>query len=196
MILRIWIWRISLVLLVVFMSMGFYRLSLNAFRSFFAAQVIETPYTYPSFQVFQKEVSSGKTLLTLTLQPYDSFVENPAPPEDLYFLLEGSDQTYRSEDQQRINGYPFIQIPLENPSSFELRLFHQLGTDILLVKTVSMSEVLALSGTLKGSALPTELPVSMRESFQPWHLLAIVILVMLGVLYLSLRYQSLLSQGP
>lgn len=196
MVLRIWIWRISLVLLVVFMALGFYRLSLHSFLSLFGAQLFASPYSYPSFQVFQNDLSDDQSLLTISLAPYESIVENPSPPEDLFLVLQSGDQEYRSDDQQRIDGYPFLQMSPPEGSS-QLFLFHQLGAETLLVKELSLSEALASFGTLKGAAPLEEIQNSVRESFQFWHLIALGILFLLGGLYLYLRYQSLrASQGP
>ncbi len=186
-----WFWRISLVCIAVFLTMGFFRLSFDAFKSYFAG-MIASELSYPKARISVESGREDLLSIVVMLEPFFSDLPNAVDPNDLAVRLSAASVgTVTSPDLQRVNGYSFLQAFLKKSERVTIEYIHRVdGEDrIYDSKIIDSLQIMKAEptslGALKGSALvPSETPKVPLSVFQ-W--IAIAILGVIGGMYVALK---------
>lgn len=194
---KIWLWRFVLVTVAIVMTVGFYRMSYEALRGLFTGQILDysTAFSYPDPLASVEEFGENEISIFVTLLAYSDQVENPAPPESLFIRVTGAGEPINSRDEDRVNGYPFLQAFVQKTPELTIQYLHQEGDRFVVWATKSVDKL-----NLKAAA--PELLTAVEESLPPQPLTlfqwaAIGVLVVLGAAYVLVRIGMLrASSGP
>lgn len=199
--LEAWLWRVIFLLTAVVLTIAVYRLGRQAFTGLFSAQLIKPPFEadYPEFSVAEADIGDSLVSLFISLDATtiaDS--EKPANPDQLFleFVPEGLSPIV-SVNEDRINGYPFLQAFVPKGVSGDLKLIHRVDEQDFVVKTDKISvSVAEIPDSVKGSALVpdsaspsqgAQSPLLGAQRVQLWQWFALAILILLGSVYVGIR---------
>lgn len=191
---KIWLWRFVLIAVAIVMTVGFYRMSYEAFRGLFTGQILDysAVFSYPEPRASVKELGENEVSIFATLLPYSTDVENPAPPESLFIRVTGGTDDILSRDEDRINGYPFLQAFVSKSPELTLEYLHQQADQFTVFARQNLDEL-----NLKAAApefVPATEETLPRQPLTLFQWIAIGVLILLGGVYGWVRI-GLLHKG-
>ncbi len=176
--------------MMVFLTMGFFRLSFDAFKSFFSGLIVSDLST-PKARISVEKGSEDLLSLVVLLEQPSFFLPNAVDPQDLSIRVSAeSVGTIISPDAQRVNGYPFFQAFIKAGEGVKIEYLHRTNGEENVYDTKIIDSLQIMKAepptlvTLKGSALdkqPKQVPLTLFQ----W--MAVGGLVVIGGMYSALR---------